>query len=89
MSAADVPLSSHAICVTENHTNYTVVVYPTVAPGSSYPPTEIQLSVVVTWSAGSNPVSRPHQGTNTVLITQCRVSGTPPTDGGTATACSS
>ncbi len=89
VSAADVPLSSHAICVTENHINYTVVTYPTVAPGSPYPPTEIQVSVVVTWSAGKNPVTGLTRVTNTVVITQCRVSGTPPTDGGTATACSS
>jgi Tfp pilus assembly protein PilX len=89
VSPADVPIASHAICVTENHTNYTVVVYPTVASGSSYPPTEIQVSVVVTWSAGSNPVTGLTRVTNAVLITQCRVSGTPPTGGGTATACTS
>ncbi len=89
VSPADVPLSSHAICVTENSTKYSVIVYPTVAQGSSYPPTEIQVSVVVTWSAGSSPGTGLTRVTNTVLITQCRVSGTPPTDGGTATACSS
>gem|GEM_PF-3373646 len=74
----DVPLASHAVCVEVNHTRFIVVVYPTVAPisASSYPPTAVEVSVVVTWSNGTSTVSGRTRVTNSVVLTQCRVNGT-------------
>lgn len=72
--SADVPLASHAACVSVDHTNFTVVVYPTVAPGSVYPPAEVEVSVVVTWPGSTSSSTGRTRVTNTVVLTQCRVS---------------
>ena len=74
-SEPNAPLASHAICVKINGTDFTVVVYPTVFRTSAYPPTAIEVSVVVTWSNGTSPVTGRTRVTNTVVITQCRVNG--------------
>ncbi len=71
--AANAPFAWHAICVTVNNTNFTVVVYPTVAPGSSWPPNEVEVSVVVTWPGKNSSATGLTRVTNTVVITQCRV----------------
>ncbi len=77
------PLDPHAVCVTLNHTNFTIAVYPTVALSSPYPPTEVEVSVVVTWHGNTSSATGETRVTNTVVITQCRVEGEPPSTGTT------